>query len=74
LGHTDVALRILTDTLEHETPFVRLRALNVLYHMGDEARPAVPAIKKASLKGIYPAEYVSRLSEYLPERLGDQQR
>ena len=59
----------LVEALAHETPFVRLRALNVLYRMGADARPAVPAIKQASIKGIFPAEYVNRMVEYLPERL-----
>jgi hypothetical protein len=43
--------------------------MNVFYRMGDDARPALPAIEQASLQGIYPAEYVNRLVEQLSEKL-----
>ena len=45
--------------------------MNVLYRMGDDARPALPAIREASIKGIYPADYLNRMVKYLPERLGE---
>jgi len=71
LGEVDQARSTLIDALSHPTPFVRLRAMNVLYRMGDDARPALPAIKKASMKGIYPAEYLNRMVGFLPKRLED---
>ena len=43
--------------------------MNVLYRMGEHARPARPAIERASIRGIYPAEYLNRLVEYLPATL-----
>ena len=46
--------------------------MNVLYRMGKEARPALPAIRKARLKAIYPAEYLNRMVEYLPGQLAEQ--
>ncbi|MFW6172088.1 MAG: sulfatase-like hydrolase/transferase [Planctomycetota bacterium] len=70
LGETEPAVAVLTDALKHDTPFVRLRALNVLYHMGDDARPAIPAIKQASMKGIHPATYANRMVDYLAPATG----
>jgi hypothetical protein len=69
LGHIEQARAALVDALVHPTPFVRLRAMNALYRMGGHARPALPAIEKASMEGIYPAEYLNRLVEYLPAEL-----
>jgi HEAT repeat protein len=71
LGHVGPARAALVDALSHPTPFVRLRAMNVLYRMGEHARPARPAIARASMEGIYPAEYLNRLVEYLPASLDD---
>ena len=69
LGYVEQPRKTLIDVLADPTPFARLEALNVLYRMGDDARPAVPAIKKAAIKGIFPADYVNRMVKYLPERL-----
>jgi hypothetical protein len=69
LGQVDRARAVLVKSLAHRTPFVRLRAMNALYRMGDDARPALPAIKGASIKDIYPADYLNRMVKYLPERL-----
>jgi hypothetical protein len=71
LGQVNRARAALVEALTHSTPFVRLRAMNVLYRMGDDARPARPAIKEASMKGIYPTDYLNRMVKYLPTRLGD---
>jgi HEAT repeat protein len=76
LGEVDRARRALVDALADPTPFVRLRAINVLYRMGAAAAPAAPAapaIKQASLRGIYPAEYVNRMCEYLPVKLAGEE-
>jgi HEAT repeat protein len=69
LGDASSAIDVLTQALEHDTPFVRLRALNVLYRMGVNARPALPAVKQASMEGIFPAEYANRLIKYLPDQV-----
>ncbi|MBC8868654.1 MAG: sulfatase-like hydrolase/transferase [Planctomycetes bacterium] len=71
LGHVDRARTALVEALVHPTPFVRLRAMNVLYRLGGDARPALPAIEKASTKGIYPADYLNRMVDYLPARLAE---
>jgi hypothetical protein len=71
LGQVDRAREALTAALADPTPFVRLRALNVLHRMDQHATPAVPAIQKASLQGIYPAEYVNRMVEVLAAKLSD---
>jgi len=71
LGEKDASHAAMEEALQHPTPFVRLRALNALVRMGDDARPAIPAIKAAGITGHFPSEYVNRMVEYLPKRLGD---
>ena len=68
LGHTADALEVLQAALAHETPFIRLRALNVLDRMGEAARPALEAMKKARIKGGHVAGYVGRMVQYVPEK------
>ncbi len=69
LGRVDHARTVLVEALADETPFVRLRALNALYRMGDDARPARQAIRSASMKGIFPADYLNRMTRYTSQRL-----
>jgi hypothetical protein len=69
LDQVEQARTVLVAALAHETPFVRLRALNVLYRMGDHARPAREAIQNASMKGIHPATYLNRMTKYTSDRL-----
>ncbi len=69
LGQTDRARAALVEALAHSTPFVRLRAMNALYRMVDDARPVRSAIRNASMKGIHPAEYLSRMAGYLSAKL-----
>ncbi|NLE39624.1 MAG: sulfatase-like hydrolase/transferase [Pirellulaceae bacterium] len=69
LGRVDVALTTLIETLDDPTPFARLRALNALYRMGDDARPALPTLEKASIKGILPASHYNKMLEYVVDRL-----
>jgi hypothetical protein len=71
LGDVELARTSLIDALGHETPFVRLRALNVLSRMGEDARPALPAIRDAAMPKpvIHPGEYANRMVEYLPLEL-----
>jgi uncharacterized sulfatase len=67
LGETDRAMRVLLKALEHETPFVRLRAVNVLDRIGDDAKPAAEAIRKAAMKRgtVFPADYLNRMTRYV---------
>ncbi len=71
LHRYELALPVLIAALRHETPFVRLRAINVLDRIGDHARPAIDAIKQATMpKGtIFPADYLNRMCQYVPLRL-----
>ncbi len=69
LGHADPARDTLVQALAHPTPFVRLRAVNVLNRMGNDARPAADAIEQAAMDGMYPADYLNRMTRYVPERL-----
>ncbi len=66
LGKHDKALPVLIKGLQHETPFIRLRAINVLDRIGDRARPALPQIRKAKMKGIFPADFLNRMTQYVP--------
>jgi hypothetical protein len=70
LGHVDDMLSVLTGGLKHATPYVRLRAINVLDRLGQKARPALPAIRAAAMKRApYPGEYFNRMVQYVPDRL-----
>jgi uncharacterized sulfatase len=70
LDGTDTAMPVLLDALRHETPFPRLRAMNVLDRIGDEAKPAADAIRKAAMKRgtIFPADYLNRMTRYVAAR------
>jgi uncharacterized sulfatase len=66
LGRVEAALPVLIENLQHSTPYVRLRAMNALDRLGEQARPALPAIRAAGMQGApYPGEYVTRMSEYV---------
>jgi uncharacterized sulfatase len=70
LGPAESMLPVLSKELKDPTPYVRLRALSVLDRLGDQARPALPAIRAASMKQApYPAEYLNRMVGYVSERL-----
>ncbi len=71
LGHVEQARKTLVEALSHPTSFVRLRAMNVLYRMGDDARSALPAIENAEIDGIFPATYLNRMVDYLPRMLSE---
>jgi HEAT repeat protein len=75
LGDDAAALEVLTETLHHESEFVRLAALNVLDRFGTRARPALPAIRAAALKSPGPvASYVNRMVKYMPAWIASGQR
>ncbi len=65
LGRVDAVRTAIGDALSHPTPFVRLRAMSLVYQMGDDARPLLPAIKQAAMEGIHPADYLNRMVSYL---------
>jgi len=69
LDRVEQAIPVLIEGLKHPTPYIRLRAMNVLEGLGRRARPAVAAIQDAKMNGPYPAEYMSRMSEYLPAQI-----
>ncbi|HUT90920.1 MAG TPA: neutral/alkaline non-lysosomal ceramidase N-terminal domain-containing protein [Thermoguttaceae bacterium] len=48
IDREETALPVLTDTLTHESSWIRLQAANVLDRVGEKARPAVDAIGKAA--------------------------
>ena len=69
LGHAGDVMPVLTAGLSHPTPYVRLRAINVLDRLGEKARPALPAIRAAAVPGgPFPADYLNRMVQYVPQR------
>lgn len=69
LGEKDLAVPVLTRTLQADTPYVRLRAINVVDRMGAEARPLLPAVRRAAMPGSpFPGDYLNRMVDYLPKR------
>ncbi|MBI4625817.1 MAG: HEAT repeat domain-containing protein [Verrucomicrobia bacterium] len=74
LGALDRALPILGSALRTDDVFARLSALNAAHRLGPLARPLLPAIRQAKLvapnhKDV--SDYVGRIVEYLPGRIGD---
>jgi HEAT repeat protein len=66
LGQVDAAMPVLVNGLQDPTPYVRLRAMNALDRLGEEARSVLPAIRAAAMKRApYPAEYLNRMSTYV---------
>ena len=69
LGRHDRALPVLIAALAHPTPFIRLRAMNVLDRIGPKAKPALAAMKKAGTGGKgHVAGYVGRMVDYVPKK------
>lgn len=70
VGGTDAALPVLKAGLQHETPFVRLRAINVIDRIGEAARPLMQAVKKATMEkgAVFPADYFNRMTQYVPRK------
>jgi len=70
LGRHDQAMPALIASLQHPAPFIRLRAMNVLDRIGEQARPALPHIRKARMpKGGHVGQYVGRMVQYVPRKL-----
>jgi len=72
LGRVDDAIPVLIAGLKHETPFIRLRAINVLDRLGPRARPALEAIRNARLSAkSHVGGYLGRMVGYLPEKFAE---
>jgi hypothetical protein len=72
VGRVDDALPVLIDGLQHETAFIRLRAMNVLDDLGEQARPALPAMKAAGMeKKGHVGDYLGRMVQYAPAKIAD---
>jgi N-sulfoglucosamine sulfohydrolase len=73
LGALDRALPVLESALRTDDVFVRLAALNAAQRLGPRARPLLPAIREAKIAAPDQkdtADYVGRMVEYLPGRIG----
>jgi hypothetical protein len=74
LGDLDRTLAVLATALRTDDIFARFAALNAAHRLGPRARPLVPAIRAARLvdpKNKDYSDYVGRMVDYLPGRLGD---
>jgi len=72
IGRPDDALPVLIAGLKHDTPFIRLRAMNVLDRLGRRARPALEAIKQAKMPGkSHVGGYLGRMVKYVPEKFDE---
>ncbi|MDP6545792.1 MAG: sulfatase-like hydrolase/transferase [Phycisphaerae bacterium] len=68
IGKRSQAMGVLIEGLKHDTPFIRLRALNVLDRQGKNAKSALPQIRQASMKSRqfgHVASYVGRMVSHL---------
>lgn len=66
LGETKLALDVLTELLQHDNQWAALHAANVLHHLGEAARPALPAIQEAARKS---GGYVKRSTQTTSQQL-----
>ncbi len=74
LGKIDAAMPALRAGLKHESPLIRLRAINVLDRLGEQARPAIDAMRNARVeKGGHVGDYLNRMSVYVPAGLKEQE-
>lgn len=69
LGEDEAAMPVLLKELENDNGWVVLAALTALDEMGDDAKSALPAVKKLSEKKL--DEYPGRVVERLLEKWGD---
>jgi len=70
LGRIDAAMPVLRAGLKHESPLIRLRAINVLDRIGEQARPAIDAMRNARIEnGGHVGDYLNRMSVYVPAGL-----
>jgi arylsulfatase A-like enzyme len=70
LGKIDTAMPVLLAALENESPLIRLRAINVLDRLGEQARPAIDAMRNAKMnKAGHVGDYLNRMTQYVPDRL-----
>ncbi|MCS7254597.1 MAG: sulfatase-like hydrolase/transferase [Armatimonadota bacterium] len=63
----DESLSTLTNLLHHENEFVRLYAINALRSLGEKAKPALEAVKRALRD---PSGYVRRVARTIMKRFG----
>ncbi len=70
LGDVDAAMPVLLAGLKHESPLIRLRAINILDRLGAKGRPAIDAMRKAEMKKAgHVGDYLNRMSKYVPDGL-----
>jgi len=73
LDGADRALPVLEAALRSDDIFARFGALNAAHRLGPLARPLLPAIRAAKLtspENKDMTDYVGRMVDYLPERIG----
>jgi N-sulfoglucosamine sulfohydrolase len=70
LNCEQAAVPVLVAGLKHDTPFVRLRAMNAMDRLGSAAMPLMASIRQAKMPPdtIFPATYLNRMCDYIPEK------
>ena len=71
IGQLDLAMPVLLEGLKHPTPFIRLRAINVMDRLDEAAVPYVAEMRAAKMSAgtIMPADFLNRMTEYVPEQI-----
>jgi arylsulfatase A-like enzyme len=73
IGRVDVALSALEKELTNPSVFIRLTTTNAIDRLGPKAKPLIPVLSKAKIpdqEQFFTQEYVERMIEYMPARLG----
>lgn len=74
IGRIDVAMPVLLAGLEHKSPLIRLQVINVLDRLGEQALPAIDAMRNARMeKSGHIGDYLNRMSDYVPESLEEKE-
>jgi len=67
LGETETALATLSEQLQNQNNWVGLHAANVLENIGDQAKPAIPAMTQAAKRG----NYIQRACTFTAKKLSE---
>ena len=74
LGRMDEALPLLEGEMQHPSALIRLAVMNAIDRQGPKAKSLIPALPRAKIPDKEQpdaAEYVERMIEYMPARMGE---
>ena len=70
LNEKEAPLKVLISALTHDNIMARVQALNVLENMGEDARPALEALKQLLKENIKDGDYDVRAAQRIIEKMG----